>query len=119
MKLYVAGPMTGIEGFNFPAFRSSAALLRAAGFEVLDPSRRGSNIPGYEWVDYMRHDIRDVLDVDGIATLPGSHNSRGARIQIRLAEELGIPVRPVADWLAAEVPELLAMLGLLDPTEKP
>ena len=38
MKLYIAGPMTCLPEYNFPAFHSTAAHLRGMGHEVLNPA---------------------------------------------------------------------------------
>ena len=37
MKLYLAGPMTGMPDDNFPAFLAMAVQLRAAGHDVTNP----------------------------------------------------------------------------------
>jgi hypothetical protein len=39
-RAYIAGPMTGLPEFNFPAFHAAAASLRARGFEVENPAQR-------------------------------------------------------------------------------
>jgi hypothetical protein len=46
MLIYVAGPMTGLPDFNYPAFRAAAAELREAGFDVEDPSTNENPTPG-------------------------------------------------------------------------
>lgn len=102
MKLYVAGPMTGMPRLNFPAFRAAAASLYGRGFDVLDPSRHGGNLHGYDWADYMRLGLGDVLAADGVALLPCWENSKGATLEVHVAQSLAMPVRPVADWLAVE-----------------
>ena len=38
MRLYLAGPMSGIKDFNFPAFNEAAEHLRKLGYEVFNPS---------------------------------------------------------------------------------
>lgn len=99
MILYIAGPMTGIQDQNFPAFRDAAARLRAAGYGVLDPSRHDPNIPGYTHADYLRLGIYDILNADGIVLLPGWDKSRGATLEQQVAEGIGIPADTVDGWL--------------------
>lgn len=105
MRLYIAGPMTGLPDFNYPAFFKAADRLRGAGFEPINPARKREGVPhqGATWLDYMRHSLRDIADCDGIAMLPGWEGSRGAAIEVRLAYDLGLPARYVDEWLAAEV----------------
>lgn len=102
MKLYIAGPMSNLPDFNYPAFFKAADDLRAAGHEPINPAREreGIEYQGATWLDYMRHSLRDIADADGIAVLPGWNDSRGARIEIGLAEALDLPVRAVEAWLS-------------------
>lgn len=46
MILYLAGPMRGIPEFNFPAFMSAAADLRAQGHIVFNPAERDNRVHG-------------------------------------------------------------------------
>ena len=100
MKLYIAGPMTGLPDFNYPAFFRAADDLRKVGHEPINPARKREGIPhqGATWLDYMRHSLRDIADCDGIATLPGWEGSRGARIEVDLARALDLPVKPLLGW---------------------
>lgn len=87
--VYVAGPMTGLPDFNRPAFDAAQRDLEAAGHRVLNPARQPL---GLTWAEYMRRGLRDVLDVDAVVVLPGWEISRGARLEVEVAERLGAPV---------------------------
>lgn len=111
MKAYVAGPMTGIPEFNFPAFNAAAAKLRAEGYEVFNPAERDierhggidiskGNATGSQEHAAKEHgfSLRDALaddtwwickEADTIAMLPGWENSKGARAEHALAVALG------------------------------
>lgn len=100
MKLYIAGPMTGLPEFNRPAFFTAAEQLEAAGYDVVNPARREVD-PAKTWADYMRDGIRDVLEVDGVALLPGWRDSRGAQLEVHVAEALGLHCATVRVWLGS------------------
>jgi hypothetical protein len=72
--------------------------LRAAGYETLNPAANGVKD---SWEDYMRAGIAQVIQADGIAFLPGSDGSRGARVELNLADVLGMEVKPLSEWVAA------------------
>jgi hypothetical protein len=97
--LYLAGPMTGHEDFNRPAFLAAAGRLRRAGFTVLNPAETPAPVPDPDWGDWMRAGIRQLLDADGVALLPGAGGSRGAALECKIAHELAVPVRTVPRWL--------------------
>lgn len=92
MRLYVAGPMTGLPELNFPAFHAETARLRALGHQVVNPAEINAD-PTADWLDCMRADIKQLVDCDGIVLLPGWVGSRGAGIEYTLAISLGLKVR--------------------------
>lgn len=101
-RIYVSGPMTGLPEYNFPSFQEAARQLRAAGYSVEDPSEKGI-IDGWTWADYLRFDIKALMDCDGVAVLPGWPKSKGARLEVTVAEELGMQVMSVDSWIREAV----------------
>jgi hypothetical protein len=114
VKVYLAGGMTGIEFFNFPAFDGASAALRFVGHDVFSPaendrrllgkpanwlpSEADSDGPGTAWSFEGAPGIRKMLgddvayichEADAIAMLPGWEHSRGARAEHALAVALG------------------------------
>lgn len=93
MKVYIAGPITGIPNRNAEAFDRAAAEFRAAGHEVVNPLE--VNPPGSceSWADAMRKDIPHLLTCDRIHLLRGWQASKGASLEAYIASKVGI--RPV------------------------
>lgn len=116
MKLYIAGPMTGIPQFNFPAFDAAAEDLRNNGHEIVspaeldDPESRAAAMAspdgapgsgssnGETWGDFLARDVKLIADtdIDGIVTLPGWEKSRGARLETFVAHLCGKPLYRLA-----------------------
>jgi len=114
MKLYLAGPMSGIPEFNFPAFHAAAAKLRAAGHDVFSPAEKDierhggvdiskGNATGSQEEAAQKHgfDLRQALaddllyicrEAEGIAMLPGWENSKGAHAEWNTARALGLAI---------------------------
>lgn len=102
MILYIAGPMSGLPDFNYPAFNAAADELAARGFDVLNPvDAEALNDTGapQRWDWYMRHAIRMVLAADGVALLDGWEKSRDAQLEHRIATDLGLTTRPLQAWV--------------------
>lgn len=91
-RVYIAGPMTGIPEFNYPAFNAAAARWREAGFEVINPAENEGGDTSLPYAYYMRQDIGHVLSVDALAVLPGWQSSRGASLEVSIARILDYPV---------------------------
>lgn len=94
--IYVAGPMTGLPEFNYPAFRAAGEQLSQRGFNVLLPLHEDTSQP---WEFYMRHALRMVLEADGLALLPGWEASKGATLEVHVATALNLDIMPIEGWL--------------------
>jgi hypothetical protein len=101
MALYVCGPMTGLPELNFPAFFEAERQLLDVGYTVLNPAARAGKTEGQAWEWYLRRGIQDVTNSGGIALLPDWQKSKGARLEVIVADTLGIPKAPIGGWLAA------------------
>ena len=100
--IYLAGPMSGIAEYNFPAFFAAADLLEAEGYEVFNPAQNDldnwGDMDGVKQHATYRECLRQDLDwicrkADFIALLPGWENSKGARVEHALASAIGLEFR--------------------------
>ena len=90
-RVYVAGPMSGLPEFNYPAFNAAAARLRAQGAHVENPAENPD--PACRtWRGSMRMAIAQLVTCSRIHMLPGWEKSRGAMEEKRIAELLGITI---------------------------
>jgi hypothetical protein len=92
-RVYVAGPMTGYENFNYPAFHEAAKLLRYHGYEVVSPAEL--NDQSVDWVSAMKTDIAALVHCGIVFVLPGWEKSKGTNIELLLATLLGIEIRNI------------------------
>jgi len=89
--IYLAGPMTGMLAFNYPAFHAEAARLRALGHRVINPAE--NDLPETAtWQEHMRDDLRELLNCDQIHLLPGFGKSKGAMLELIVAQALGMKI---------------------------
>jgi hypothetical protein len=83
MKLYVAGPMTGLPGENRKAFHAMAKRLRSLGHDVINPAELDSFGSAPPPQDCYRRDLLVLLkDREGVVVLPGWRKSRGAKAEV-------------------------------------
>ena len=109
-SIYIAGPMSGLPDYNYPAFLDAEGKLTVAGYHVLNPARveEDNPTPGtpQEWGWYMRRCLKMVADADGIALLDGWRNSRGATLERLVGISLGMDVHTLAAWIEPHEREL-------------
>jgi len=101
-KIYLAGPMTGYELYNFPAFLEAEEAIKKKGWEVVSPARmdieRGFNPienPNAVFTDDMlpgaiRMDVDAILSCQAIAMMDGWANSKGAKAEYYVAIWAGL-----------------------------
>lgn len=97
-RIYISGPMTGLDDHNFPEFDKAARAMREKGHDVCNPADISREFmqknPGANpsWEDCMRADIRELVGCTGIYMLMGWQRSRGARLELFIAEKLGMSI---------------------------
>ncbi|MBB6116058.1 hypothetical protein F4826_002982 [Rahnella inusitata] len=91
MKIYIAGPMTGLPHFNRPAFNQAALNLSFDKHVPLNPAILPD---GLTEADYMAVGITMLQRADAIYLLTGWQFSAGAgaRAEHALALKLGLEV---------------------------
>lgn len=124
MKIYVAGPMTGHKDWNFPAFFDAQEKLESLGHEVINPAHNDGETlekalasagtperPNNTWGYYMRRDLPHVLDVDALCVLPGWRQSKGASLEVHVAEALGLPIYILKDGVLTPRVRIIGLSG--------
>lgn len=113
-RIYLAGPMSGIRQFNFPAFDLAATVLRKAGYDVVSPAELDSPElreiamasetgdmaemtakTGETWGDFLARDVKLIADggIEEVWVLPFWWRSRGARLETFVAHLCGLKIR--------------------------
>lgn len=112
--VYISGPMTGYDEYNFPAFREAAETLRAHGLKVFSPhemdEEEGMVAPEKTKMEYtpryfkfLARDMELLASgyVDAGVFLPNWQQSRGAKCEYRWLRDLALPTLsyPSLEWL--------------------
>lgn len=94
-QIYIAGPMTGIPEFNFPAFFEAQRMLEALGWKVWNPAAKDEEVKldpeavktgddkkaiakGFDFRAAYEWDVLKIIHGNGIYMLKGWEQSPGA-----------------------------------------
>lgn len=93
-RVYIAGPMTGLPEFNFPAFHAAAKAWREHGWDVVNPAEAFDGATDRPYSDYVAYDMEVLRTCDAIAMLDGwdGVNARGSVWEREVAMLLGLTV---------------------------
>jgi len=96
LRIYLAGPMRGIEDNNGPAFVEAAAALRAQGHEVWSPYEHDEKLLVDDFSSVKRQvftrDLVALLEQDAIVLLDGWNRSHGACLECHTADVVSMPI---------------------------
>lgn len=88
-RVYVSGPMTGLEDSNAAAFSEAAETLRELGYAVCNPVETSDLLGERSHAEYLRFDFERVLEADFVVVLDGWENSLGALAELVVATRIG------------------------------
>lgn len=108
MKIYLAGPMTGMPDLNFPAFKRARERLRAEGHIVFCPVEHAEQNESEVSAELNSEQAfrRRVLGIDlawicaeaeAVALLPGWERSTGATAERATGVALGLVIMELDD----------------------
>ena len=88
MKVDISGAVTGIDNY-MNRFAKAQDYLSKKGYQVINPTTLPHN-HGKTYEEYMKEDIKALMDCDYIYMLTGWPSSKGARIELEIAGICGI-----------------------------
>lgn len=92
MKIYISGQITGLpEQVAQANFSAAVDKIREWNHEPVNPFW----LPHFHdksWLNYMREDIKALLDCEAIYMLPNWNESQGAKIELSIAIQLGMKI---------------------------
>lgn len=95
MKIYISGKISGTTDYKKRFYEAEMALRKDLGFGndiyVFNPGME-QGFTNWTWCDYMRRDIKNLVECDAILMLRGWRRSPGARIEHYIANKLGLTV---------------------------
>lgn len=93
-KIYISGKITGLsEKAAKNKFAEAETQLKGMypGCEIINPMEINHDHDG-SWINYMKQDIKALMDCDSIFMLTNWQESKGAIVEYTLAKGLGYKI---------------------------
>lgn len=87
VRVYIAGKITGNKNY-MKQFSDAEELLTVFGCDVFNPAAH--HVPGYNWAQYMRRDIAELVKCEKAFFMSNWVFSRGAWLEMIICKVLGI-----------------------------
>ena len=92
MKIYISGKISGTNLTETrKCFAAAVKATKRLGYEPVNPLENGLSEHD-NWEAHMLKDIADLLQCKAIYMLQGWQDSKGARIEHYIANEIGMPI---------------------------
>lgn len=94
-KLYISGKITGLKIEQAKAnFADAEKFVKEnmVGYSPVNPFDLVEQSDDKTWIDYMRADIKILVDCDAILMLPDWKDSEGAKLELQIAQGLKMKV---------------------------
>lgn len=99
-RIYISGAITGTDDY-MERFAEAEAELTRAGYAVVNPAKVNAQLPAKTtYSEYMMMSFCMLDMCDCIYMIRGWKNSKGANMELRRAQGLGMEVyyQPLTDW---------------------
>ena len=113
MKIYLSGKVSDktpeLEEKNIEKFNSMTSFLRAVGLDICNPLEGEPR--GDKWRNYLKRDLKKLMDCDAILLLRNWQDSPGALLELHNAKKLGYKIYFLSSF--NNLNELIAELKML------
>ena len=97
--IYISGQITGLDINDAKAKFQDAVdyVCENMEYEPLNPFDICEQKPEYTWLDYMRADIKALVDCEAIIMLDNWEESDGAKLELIIAQGLKMKIYYILD----------------------
>lgn len=96
MKVYISGKITGDPNYK-KNFKKAVHKIIEKGKEMFETTEEIQmfnpatiSLPdNATWEDYMKYDLKILIDCDAVYMLKGWHESKGANLEFKIAQKMG------------------------------